>query len=96
MLPGQSRVLKAMGAIMNPITTGLILAVGLATGVYGRHLETRFQSIEAEFHNTKAQLDAATKELNETDEKIDSLKKWNQDRMESLQRQILDLRGHTG
>lgn len=81
---------------MNPITIGLILAVGIATGVYGRHLETRFQGVEIDFQNTKAQLEAATEELRKAHEKIDTLKKWNQDRMESLQRQILDLRGHTG
>lgn len=63
---------------MNPIAAGLMVAVAVATGIYGRHLET--------------DLAALKKQMTE----LEKLRKWDQDRLERLQRQILDLRMNIG
>jgi predicted nucleic acid-binding Zn-ribbon protein len=76
---------------MNPLAAGLMLAVAIATAVYGRHLETeitKIQDAKTELRDAQAELGAKTE--------LETLKKWNQDRMESLHRQILDLRANAG
>jgi hypothetical protein len=85
-----------MKANTYPITVGMFIAIGIATGIYGRHLETEMRRFETEFRDTQLQLQNATSELRDAWEKVEALKKWNQNRMESLQRQILELRSNTG
>lgn len=81
---------------MNPLTAGLMLAVAIATAVYGRHLETEFRVAKTELQDAKTELQDAQAELRGAKTELETLKKWNQDRMESLHRQILDLRMNAG
>jgi uncharacterized protein (DUF3084 family) len=84
---------------MNPLAAGLMLAVAIATAVYGRHLETEITEIQdakTEFRDARTQLRDAQAELRGAKTELETLKKWNQDRMESLNRQILDLRMNAG
>ena len=81
---------------MNPVAAGLMIAVVIATGVYGRHLETEFRDAKTALQDAKTELQDAQRELRGAKTELDTLKKWNQDRMESLHRQILDLRMNAG
>ena len=63
-----------------------MIAVVIATGVYGRHLETEFRDAKTALQDAKTELQDAQTELRGAKTELDTLKKWNQDRMESLHR----------
>ena len=75
-----------------------MLAVVIATAVYGRHVETELRQAEADFRDVKTALQDAnqrvghvedakkemeTLKLQDSRMEIQALKKWDQNRMES-------------
>lgn len=51
---------------MNPIAAGLMFAVVIATGFFGRHVETTLRQAETDFRNAKAELQEANLRVIET------------------------------